>query len=101
MGDRSAAVTLVPKGYEQQPSIDQEMEAFMQQVQQVQTLADIASMNGSDHIARLHRPGAKYFNMCVATCTARARAERASRATRPPHRRYRSRDTGTRSRCSA
>jgi len=58
----SHAVTLVPKGMEQ-PSIDIEMEAFMAQVQQVQSLADIAAMSGVDHIARLHRPGAKYFNM--------------------------------------
>ena len=26
-------------------------------------LSDIASMSGAEHIARLHRPGAKYFNM--------------------------------------
>ena len=57
-------VTLVPKGQEQ-PSIDVEMEAFMAQVQQVQSLADIAALSGAEHIARLHRPGAKYFNMCV------------------------------------
>ena len=60
----SHVVTLVPKGQEQ-PNIDAEMEAFMSQVQQVQTLADIAAMSGADHIARLHRPGAKYFNMCA------------------------------------
>ena len=67
MADRSGAVMLVPKGQEQ-PSIDHEMEAFMAQVQQVQTLADIAAMSGDDHISRLHRVGAKYFNMCAAHC---------------------------------
>ena len=62
--DRSAAVTLVPKGQEVNvPQIDAEMEAFMSQVQQVQSLADIAAMSGADHISRLFRPGAKYFNM--------------------------------------
>ena len=59
----SAAVTLVPAGFEQPNSIDGEMAAFMAQVQMVQTLSDIASMSGAEHIARLHRPGAKYFNM--------------------------------------
>jgi len=39
------------------------MESFMAQVQQVQTLADIAAMSGAEHISRLHRPGSKYFNM--------------------------------------
>ena len=56
------SVTLVPKGFEQ-PDIDVEMQSFMAQVQQVQTLADIAAMSGEEHITRLHRPGAKYFNM--------------------------------------
>ena len=55
-------VTLVPKGQEQ-PAVDVVFEAFMAQVQQVQSLADIAAMSGADHIARLHRPGAKHFNM--------------------------------------
>ena len=44
--DRSAAVTLVPKGQEVNvPQIDAEMEAFMSQVQRVQSLADIAAMS--------------------------------------------------------
>ena len=55
-------VTLVPKGQEPQ-QVDLQMEAFLSQVQQIQSLADIAAMSGEDHIARLHRPGAKYFNM--------------------------------------
>jgi len=58
----AGVVTLVPKGQEVQ-QIDNEMEAFMSQVQMVQTLADIAALSGQEHIARLHRPGAKYFNM--------------------------------------
>ena len=57
-------VTLVPKGQEK-PDVDVAFEAFMAQVQQVQSLADIAALSGADHIARLHRPGAKYFNMCA------------------------------------
>ena len=55
-------VTLVPKGQEPQAA-DLAMEAFLSQVQQIQSLADIAAMTGAEHIARLHRPGAKYFNM--------------------------------------
>lgn len=55
-------VTLVPKGQEVEV-IDNEMVAFMAQVQMVQSLEDIAALSGSEHIARLHRPGAKYFNM--------------------------------------
>jgi hypothetical protein len=61
----SGVVTLVPKGQEPQP-VDQEMDAFLSQVQMFQSLSDIAAMPGPDHIARLHRPGAKYFNMCAA-----------------------------------
>ena len=57
----SHAVTLVPEGHQQQQ--DTEMEDFLTQVQQVQSAAEMAAMSGSDHIARLHRPGAKYFNM--------------------------------------
>ena len=74
----SAAVTLVPAGFEQPQSVDAEMLAFMAQVRMVQTLADIASMSGTDHINRLHRPGAKYFNMC-----AQARLPRACACTSP------------------
>ena len=55
-------VTLVPKGQEVEV-IDNEMVAFMAQVQMVQSLEDIAALSGNEHIARLHRPGAKYFNM--------------------------------------
>ena len=58
----NVAVTLVPES-QRPPSVDAEMEEFMAQVQTVQTEADLAQMSGSDHIARLHRPGAKYFNM--------------------------------------
>ena len=60
MAGASSAVTLVPKGQE---PVDPEMDAFLSQVQMVQSLSDIAAMSGPDHIARLHRPGAKYFNM--------------------------------------
>jgi len=59
---KSSAVTLVPKGQES-TSVDVAFEAFMAQVQQVQSLADIAAMSGDEHIDRLHRPGSKYFNM--------------------------------------
>lgn len=55
-------VTLVPKGQEPQ-HVDEEMMSFLAQVQMTQSLADIAALSGSEHIARLHRPGAKYFNM--------------------------------------
>ena len=58
----AGVVTLVPKGQEVAP-VDHDMENFMAQVQMVQTLEHIAAMSGADHIARLHRPGAKYFNM--------------------------------------
>jgi len=58
----AGVVTLVPKGQEV-AQVDAEMESFMAQVQMVQTLSDIAALSGADHIARLHRPGAKYFNM--------------------------------------
>ena len=58
----SSVVTLVPES-QREPSVDAEFEAFMKQVQAVQTLEAIAAMSGTDHIARLHRPGAKYFNM--------------------------------------
>ena len=58
----AGVVTLVPKGQEVAP-IDHEMDSFLSQVQMVQSLADIAALSGSEHIARLHRPGAKYFNM--------------------------------------
>jgi len=62
--DKSAAVTLVPKGFEQaQQPVDAEMQSFLAQVQTAQSLEAIAAMTGAEHIARLHRPGAKYFNM--------------------------------------
>ena len=62
--DKSAAVTLVPKGFEQaNEPIDAEMQSFLSQVQMVQSLEAIASLSGTEHITRLHRPGAKYFNM--------------------------------------
>jgi hypothetical protein len=89
----SHAVTLVPKGMEQ-PSIDIEMEAFMAQVQQVQSLADIAAMSGVDHIARLHRPGAKYFNMCASAAPAHGGAALTPYSCKAAC-------AGTRSRCSA
>lgn len=60
MADPSSAITLVPKGYEQ---VDPEMELFLDQVKTIQTQEDLAAMPGPEHIARLHRPGAKYFNM--------------------------------------
>jgi len=50
----------VPKGQEVVQE-DPELADFLQQVNQLQ--ADMATMSGEDHIARLHRPGAKYFNM--------------------------------------
>eukprot|EP00966_Prymnesium_polylepis_P110822 2563599-Prymnesium_polylepis.1 len=53
-------VALVPKGQEVVQE-DPELADFLQQVNQLQ--ADMATMSGEDHIARLHRPGAKYFNM--------------------------------------
>lgn len=58
----AGVVTLVPES-QRVPDVDAEMAEFMAQVQKVQSLADIAAMSGADHIARLHRPGAKYFNM--------------------------------------
>ena len=58
----SSVVTLVPES-QRQPSVDAEMADFMAQVQHAQSIADIAAMTGPEHIARLHRPGAKYFNM--------------------------------------
>lgn len=58
----AGVVTLVPKGQEV-TAVDSEMEAFLSQVQMVQTLEHLLAMSGADHIARLHRPGAKYFNM--------------------------------------
>jgi DnaJ family protein C protein 8 len=62
MSTGAGIVTLVPKGQEVE-RIDEEMVSFLAQVQMVQSLADIAALSGSEHIARLHRPGAKYFNM--------------------------------------
>lgn len=53
-------VSLVPKGQEVEAE-DPELRDFLQQVNQLQ--ADLQNMSGDDHIARLHRPGAKYFNM--------------------------------------
>ena len=53
-------VTLVPKGQEVE-EVDPELRDFLQQVNQLQ--ADMQTMSGTDHIARLHRPGSKYFNM--------------------------------------
>lgn len=55
-------VTLVPES-QRQPDVDADMEAFLQQVKAVQSSEALAAMSGVDHIARLHRPGAKYFNM--------------------------------------
>jgi len=57
----SGAIHLVPPGQQQAAAPDPELALFLQQVQQLQS--DMQSMSGSDHVARLHRPGAKYFNM--------------------------------------
>lgn len=59
-GMSAAVVRLVPAGQEVAPE-DPELSDFLQQVQQLQ--ADMSAMTGEDHIARLFRPGAKYFNM--------------------------------------
>jgi len=58
----SAVVTLVPES-QRAPDVDAEMSDFLAQVQKAQSLAEISAMSGAEHIARLHRPGAKYFNM--------------------------------------
>lgn len=56
-------VTLVPASDAAAASVDQEMNDFLGQVTHIRSMADLAAMSGPDHIARLHRPGAKYFNM--------------------------------------
>ncbi len=43
--------------------MDAELDEFMAQVQVIQNSSQIAALTGAEHIARLHRPGAKYFNM--------------------------------------
>ncbi|KAL1511391.1 hypothetical protein AB1Y20_006192 [Prymnesium parvum] len=53
-------VPLVPPGQQVEPE-DPELLDFLAQVNQLQ--ADMQNMSGTDHIARLFRPGAKYFNM--------------------------------------
>jgi len=53
-------ISLVPAG-QQKPDIDVEMEAFMNEVKMVQL--DAEKLSPKDQIGRLHRPGAKYFNM--------------------------------------
>jgi len=56
-------VTLVPASDAAAASVDQEMNDFLGQVTHIRSMADLAAMSGAEHIARLHRPGAKYFNM--------------------------------------
>jgi len=55
----SAAITLVPKGQEKE-EVDAEMAAFMAEVS---TVHDAEKLSANDQIARLFRPGARYFNM--------------------------------------
>ena len=75
-------VTLVPES-QRQPDVDADMEAFLQQVKAVQSSEALAAMSGVDHIARLHRPGAKYFNMCARAGRTRASAASAAAASVP------------------
>eukprot|EP00316_Scyphosphaera_apsteinii_P005704 CAMPEP_0119304514 /NCGR_PEP_ID=MMETSP1333-20130426/5722_1 /TAXON_ID=418940 /ORGANISM="Scyphosphaera apsteinii, Strain RCC1455" /LENGTH=272 /DNA_ID=CAMNT_0007307413 /DNA_START=29 /DNA_END=847 /DNA_ORIENTATION=- len=56
----SNAVTLVPPG-QQQPDIDAELAAFMTEVHAIQKASE--KMTPGEQIERLHRPGAKYFNL--------------------------------------
>ena len=58
MAGASDAVTLVPAGQE-----DAQFNEFMEQVKVVQNQSTVAALSGAEHIARLHRPGSKYFNM--------------------------------------
>eukprot|EP00310_Coccolithus_braarudii_P014903 CAMPEP_0183351154 /NCGR_PEP_ID=MMETSP0164_2-20130417/23395_1 /TAXON_ID=221442 /ORGANISM="Coccolithus pelagicus ssp braarudi, Strain PLY182g" /LENGTH=272 /DNA_ID=CAMNT_0025523265 /DNA_START=34 /DNA_END=852 /DNA_ORIENTATION=- len=62
MAGRGAAVTLVPAGQmpKAESEIDAEMAAFMTEVH---TIMDAEKLSSGDQIARLHRPGAKYFNL--------------------------------------
>ena len=62
MANKSGVVTLVPDSMAA-AAPDSEMADFLAQVTHIRSLADIAAMSGAEHIARLHRPGAKYFNM--------------------------------------
>jgi DnaJ family protein C protein 8 len=62
MAGRGAAVTLVPAGQEPkaESEMDAELAAFMTEVH---TIMDAEKLSDKDQIARLFRPGAKYFNM--------------------------------------
>jgi|TARA_B100000524_G_scaffold73185_1_gene33611 DnaJ family protein C protein 8 len=61
MAGASAAVTLVPASM-QQEAVDMDMLAFMREIE-VHTYKEPEKLSGGDHINRLYRPGAKYFNM--------------------------------------
>jgi len=62
MAGRGAAVTLVPPG--QEPKAESEMDAELASfMTEVHTIMDAEKLSDKDQIARLHRPGAKYFNM--------------------------------------
>ena len=60
MAGSSSAITLVPASQQTPESLDSEMAAFLTEVK---TIFDAEKLSSSDQIARLFRPGAKYFNM--------------------------------------